>query len=99
MSLIDLVDLVLFGTAVLCGGGVLVCRGIMLADLPLGTLSEIEFPRASWNASRITKLYRQYHPESRVPKINKLLSYVGVSCMGVLGMIFAIAAFTNPPHR
>jgi len=87
--------------AVLCGASAFLCHQIMLADLPSERPphEQIRMPQFSWNASKVPSLHQQYHPESRLAKISKLLIYIGASCMGFLAIIFTYAAFTNPPRH
>jgi len=101
MSLIDYVDLILFGTAVLCGAGAFLCHQIMLADLPSERPlhEQMRFPQLSGNTFKITRLHQQYHPESRIAKISDLLGCICLGCMGLLAIIFTYAAFTNPPRH
>jgi hypothetical protein len=97
----ELLVLVPLGIATLCGIGMAVCRGIMLGELQ-GHLSgdqAIEFPRLSWNFSRIVRMHKEFYPQSRVPIVCSVLKYTAFVCMLGIGIICIYYAVLNPARQ
>ncbi len=81
-----------------CAEGVSHYRELIINDLnrqlPQGI--GIKYPHLSWNMSKLVESHREYFPESNIPKRIRLLTFISVGIMSVLGLTCLIIVLIRP---